>query len=89
MHIGCYESRRVENATVNMGFGGKVDYCVEAIFIKKTGQEICVVDAPVSKRVVRGIFDGGQVGQVAGIGQSIQVHISGLRVSADRMQQVV
>ena len=57
-----------------MAFGSKVDHAVDAVFLKDSAHRLEVTDIGTHEHVVRGLLDVLQVGQVARVGQLVQVY---------------
>ena len=72
-HIGAHKDLRSGNGAVNMGFGGKMDDRIDCPFLQDGRHQRGIADVTLDKAVVGIVFDRGQVLQVAGIGQAIQV----------------
>lgn len=56
-----------------MAFGRQVDDAVDAVLLQQREDRFKIADVGLYERVVRGFFDVFQVGQIAGIGQFVQV----------------
>ena len=56
-----------------MAFGGQVDHSVDIVLAEHFADGVVVADVGLDEGVVRSIFDVSQVGQIAGIGQFIEI----------------
>lgn len=54
--IGLDEVFWIVNVVVDMGFGGKIDYCVWLVFSQQFGYQIFIVDVVMDENVVWVVF---------------------------------
>ena len=73
-HIGPREGEGVLDRAVHVALGRKVDHAIDAVFLKDSAHCLEVADVGTHEHVVRSLLDVLQVGQVAGIGQLVQVY---------------
>ena len=78
--IGPREGERVLDRAVHVALGSKVDHAVDAVFLEDAADRPEVADVGAHEHVVRGLLDVHEVGQVARVGQLVQVHYPVLRV---------
>ena len=72
--IGPREGERVLDGAVHVALGSKVDHAVDIVFLKDSAHRPEVADVGAHEHIIRGLFDILQVGQVARVGQLVQVH---------------
>ena len=66
------EEFRVQNGSVHMGFGGKVDDLVGALVFKESIYGLAVADIHFVELETGMVQDGGQGGKIPGVGQFVQ-----------------
>ena len=71
--IGAGEDERILDRTIDVAFGGQVDHSVDIVLAEHFADGVVVADVGLDEGVVRSIFDVSQVGQIAGIGQFIEI----------------
>ena len=72
-HVGAGEGEGVLDGAVHMAFGGQVDDAVHVVFLHELHDAVEVADVRLDEGVVRAVLDVLQVGQVAGVGQFVEV----------------
>ena len=72
--IGPGESKGVLDGTVHVTLGRQVNHAVDVVFLKYSADRLEVADISTHEHVVRSLLDVLQVGQVAGVGQLVQIY---------------
>ncbi len=71
--IGADEGQGVHDRAVHMAFRGQMDHGVEVVLRKELLELGVIRNISFFEVIIRSVFDVFEVGQVAGIGQRIQV----------------
>ena len=80
-HVGFDKREGVADGAVYVALGGKVDHAVGLVAVKEVVNGQGVADVDALKAVVRGLGHVGQVFEVAGVGQGVDVDNRVLRVA--------
>ena len=72
-HVGPGERERVFDRPVHMAFGGEVDHSVDVVVAEYLPHLFVIADVRFDERVVRRTLDVREVGQIARIGQFVEV----------------
>ena len=81
--VGPCEGERVANRTVYVAFGREVDHPVDGVFREQRAHGVVVADVAPDKGVVRGLFDVAEVGEVARIGELVEIDDPVIRIFRD------
>ena len=71
--VGTGERERVLDGTVHVALGGEVDDPVDGVFLHEGEHAVEIDDVGLDEEVVGARLDVGQVGQVAGVGEFVDV----------------
>ncbi len=82
-HIGLRKGERVLDAAVHMALGGEVDDAVDVLFLHQLVDAIEITDVHLDELIVGLVLDVLEVGEVAGIGQLVEVDDLVFRVFVD------
>ena len=72
-HVGAGESEGVEDRAVHMAFGREMDHAVDLIFLHDAAHLVVVADVGPDEGIVGFVLDVLQVGEVAGVGELVEV----------------
>ena len=72
--IGPCEGEWVLDRAVHVTLSSQVNHTVDVVFLKDSADRLEVADVGTHEHVVRSLLDILQVGQVAGVGQLVQVY---------------
>ena len=81
--IGLCKGEGVPDASVHMAFGRKVDYAIDLILLHQRVEGVEVTDVHADEAVVGAVLNVPEVGQIAGIGQLVQIDDSVIRILVD------
>ena len=73
-HIGAGKSEGVFDRSVDVTLGGQMDNAVDLVLLHQRQDGIEIANIGFDKHIVGFVFDVFQVGQVAGIGQLIEIY---------------
>ena len=73
-HVGLSKCKRILDGTIDMGLGGEVDDAVDLFVLHQFVDAVEVADVHLDELVVLLVLDVLQVGEIAGIGQLVQVN---------------
>ena len=79
-HIGLCEGERVLDASIHVAFGGKMDDAIHVLVLHQLIEGIEVADVHLHEFIVWLVLDVLQVGEVASVGQLIEVDDVVLRI---------
>ena len=82
-NIGLGKGEGILDGAVNMALGSEVDHAVDRIVLEDLADCVKVADVGLDEDIVGGYFDVLQVGQVAGIGQFVEIDDAVIRVFLD------
>ena len=68
-----------------MGFGSKVEHRFDPLLYQKAGNQPGVADVPPNKPIVGVVLHPGQVFQVTGIGEQVEVHHPTARIGRHKI----
>ena len=71
--VGLDEVFRAVDAAVDVRFGGKIDDGARLVLGEQPGDEVEVADVALDEEVARVALQGGEVLEVAGVGQRVEV----------------
>lgn len=80
-HVGGYKRIRAMDRTVHMGFGGKINHGIQALFGQKGFDQSLIPDITVDKTKILQLQPVGQAGHIPRISQGIQHHHPVLRIA--------
>ena len=81
--VGPRESERIADRTVHVALGREVDHAVDGVFREQRAHGVVVADVAPDEGIVGGVFDVAEVGEVARIGQQVEVDDSIVGVFRD------
>ena len=84
-HVRLGESERVFDGAVHVAFRGQVDDAVDALFPQQGRDAFEVADVHPDETVVGLVFDILEIGQVAGIGQLVEIDDPVVRIFVHEM----
>ena len=82
-HIGLSKGERVFDGAVHMALGGEVYDAVDVFILHQLVDTLEVADVHLDEAVVRLVLDVLQVGEVAGVGQLVEVDDFVFRIFVD------
>ncbi len=70
------EFGRAFNTAINVGFGSKMDDGIDVLFCKQVIEQFTITDISTHETIAWVIIETGKVGQIAGIGQVVDIYDS-------------
>ena len=83
-HVGLRKGEGVFDGAVHMALGSEVDDAVDVLVLHQFVHAVEVTNVHADELVVRLIFDILEIGEVAGVGQLVEVDNPVLRVLVDK-----
>ncbi len=83
-HVGLREGEGVLDGAVHMALGGKVDDAVDVLVLHQLVDTVEVADVHTDELIVGLVLDVLEIGQVAGVGQLVEVDDAVLRILVDK-----
>ena len=88
-HIGLGEGEGILDGAVHVAFCRKMDDAVHVLLLHETEDTLEVADVHLDKAVVGAVLNVLEVGQVAGVGEFIQIDNLVIRVLVDEQAYYV
>ena len=88
-HVRAHEDLRVEDRTVHVGLGREVHHRVDGVFGEHALHRLGVRDVGPHEVIARVVLDVGEILQVAGVGEQVDVHDLGVGPLAQQVTHEV
>ena len=71
--IGLNEIFRAVDRAIDMRFGRKINHCARLVFSQQLADQIKVADIAVGKDMLGVAFETGEIFEIAGVGEFVEV----------------
>jgi hypothetical protein len=86
--IGLHECPRILDTSIHVRFGREVNQRIESFF-QQSVYQLNVADTPLDKSVSRIALNVGQILEVAGVGQLVEIHDAAIRLCRENVANEV